>query len=343
LSVWVIIAASLFLGSAVVDAQLHSRVAEAQSLVTLRAALFSSVSDAGIYVAQEKGYFAEAGITVEDSTFTATSDILVAMTAGQVDMGGVPISAGFFNAYARGAVVRLVSDKGSLPPGYGYQGIIIRQDLVDVLRGPADLRGRRIAITDYGISTEVTIARYLERAGLTIRDIDLVTMGFGDMVVGLANRGIDAAMSIEPIITSVSAQGIARVLVRNDEVSPNQQNAVLAFAESLMRNPEVGRRFMVAYLRGARLYNDAFAKQDAAARAEIIDILTRRTNVRDAALYERMAMPGLHPDGAINVESMRRDSAYFLQMGYQATPVDVGEIVDGQFVQYAVQQLGPYR
>jgi NitT/TauT family transport system substrate-binding protein len=163
------------------------------------------------------------------------------------------------------------------------------------------------------------------------------------MVVGLANRGIDAAMSIEPIITSVSAQGIARVLVRNDEVSPNQQNAVLAFAESLMRNPEVGRRFMVAYLRGARLYNDAFAKQDAAARAEIIDILTRRTNVRDAALYERMAMPGLHPDGAINVESMRRDSAYFLQMGYQATPVDVGEIVDGQFVQYAVQQLGPYR
>src|SRR5436309_4830159 len=64
-----------------------------QAPTTVRAALFSSVSDAGVYVAQDKGYFAEQGLSVEDSTFTTTSDILVAMAGGQIEVGGVPISA----------------------------------------------------------------------------------------------------------------------------------------------------------------------------------------------------------------------------------------------------------
>src|SRR3954451_8363747 len=156
-----------------------------QAPAQVRAALFSSVSDAGVYLAQDKGYFAEVGLNVEDSTFTSTSDILVAMTGGQVEVGGVPISAGFFNAYARGAVVRLVADKGSLSPGNGYQGIVVRQDLVDTVRGPADLRARRLVLTDRCISTEVAVPRYAERGGLTVDDVDLVTMSFGDGVAAL--------------------------------------------------------------------------------------------------------------------------------------------------------------
>ena len=55
--------------------------------------------NAGIYIAQDKGYFAEQGLSVEDSNFTTTSDILVAMAGGQIEVGGVPISAGFFKPF----------------------------------------------------------------------------------------------------------------------------------------------------------------------------------------------------------------------------------------------------
>ena len=314
-----------------------------QAPSTVHAALFSSVSDAGVYLAQDKGYFAEAGLNVEDTTFTSNSDILVAMAGGQVEVGGVPISAGFFNAYARGAVVRLVADKGRLSPGNGYQGIMVRQDLVDSVRGPADLRGRRMSITDRGISTEVAVARYLERGSLTIDDIDLVTMSFGDGVAALGNRGIDLAMSIEPIMTNIAEQGIAQVLVRNDEIIPNQQNAVLAYSDRFAQNADAARRFMTAYLRGVRLYNDAFTRNESAARADVVGVLTRRTTVTNPTLYGLMAMPGLNPDGSINVDSLRDDSAYFLRMGQQTAAVDVGATVDGQFAQAAAAQLGPYR
>jgi hypothetical protein len=40
---------------------------------------------------------------------------------------------------------------------------------------------------------------------------------------------------------------------------------------------------------------------------------------------------------------LRNDSAYFLRMGQQTAQVDVGATVDGAFVHYAAQQLGPYR
>jgi hypothetical protein len=100
---------------------------------------------------------------------------------------------------------------------------------------------------------------------------------------------------------------------------------------------------MVGYLRGVRRYHDAFSRQDPAARAEVVDVLSRRTSVRDKALYDKIVMPGLHPDGAVNVASLKTDAAYFLDKGQQSAPVDIDSAVDLSFAQYAVQQLGPYR
>jgi hypothetical protein len=49
---------------------------------------------------------------------------------------------------------------------------------------------------------------------------------------------------------------------------------------------EVGRRFLVAYLRGVRDYDDAFnhgKDQDA-----IVAILTKHTNIKDPAVFQKM-------------------------------------------------------
>jgi hypothetical protein len=46
-----------------------------------------------------------------------------------------------------------------------------------------------------------------------------------------------------------------------------------------------------------RDYKDALGKdQD---RADVVDILAKNTTVKQAALYGRMTMPGLNPDGAV--------------------------------------------
>ena len=62
---------------------------------------------------------------------------------------------------------------------------------------------------------------------------------------------------------------------------------------------------MVAYLQAVREYNDAFRKNDPALRPEIVSILSKYTTVKDPALYDRMQLAGLDPDGEVNVESLR--------------------------------------
>jgi NitT/TauT family transport system substrate-binding protein len=99
---------------------------------------------------------------------------------------------------------------------------------------------------------------------------------------------------------------------------------------------------MSAYLRGVRDYNDAFVKREPARRSEVIDIMTQSTPVKDRALYERMALPGLDPNGRVSLASLNADQDYYLGAGLQQTPVDFDRVVDPSFAAAAVQQLGVY-
>ena len=50
------------------------------------------------------------------------------------------------------------------------------------------------------------------------------------------------------------------------------------------------------------------------------------------------------PDGRVNTDSMRKDLAFFRQIGDVADPtVTVETILDESFVLTAVRDLGPYR
>ena len=61
---------------------------------------------------------------------------------------------------------------------------------------------------------------------------------------------------------------------------------------------DVARRFMAGYLRGVRYYNDAFGRDDAAKRRDVIEILTQYTAIKAPAVYERMSCPAWTRTGA---------------------------------------------
>ena len=54
---------------------------------------------------------------------------------------------------------------------------------------------------------------------------------------------------------------------RNDEIVPRQQVAVIMYSPKFAAEQvDVARRFMLAYVKGLRDYNDAFVKKNAAKR-----------------------------------------------------------------------------
>jgi NitT/TauT family transport system substrate-binding protein len=302
-----------------------------------------AISNAGRFVAIERGYFQEEGITFEDVPFDTSAKMLPALAAGQIDMGIGGISAGLFNAIAQGIPLKIVLDSTSAYSGDSAGGLLVRKDLLDsgAIREPADLRGRRVAITSKGQATELTLSRALAEGGLTLADVDIVELGYPDMTLALGNRNIDAAVSIEPFAVQAVGQGFAAMFRLWGDLIPNDHMAVVMYSQAFADAAnQAGYRYAKAYVRGVRDYERA--RTQGRDREAIINILQKYSALKDRALYDQMRWLPLDPDGRVHGATFVAAQDWFAEQGYVKTKVDLDQVIDQRFADYAVAQLGPY-
>jgi NitT/TauT family transport system substrate-binding protein len=320
----------------------------AAAATTVHVGVLGAISDAGFFIADKQGYFAEQGIAVEFVPFKESTEMTAPLAAGQLDVGAGAPTAGFYNAVSRGMDIRIVADKGSMPPLYGYMPLIVRKDLIDSGRftGLKDLKGLRLGSPSPGGSAVATLERALAMGGLSIGDVDLVYLGHPQLALAITNHAIDAAFITEPNATNALRQGAAVRFLRGDEVYPGQQLAVVLYAGSFAKSaPELARKFMVAYVKAARDYNDALRDGRLAGpkAEEIIAILVASTAVKDPAIYRAIIPHGCNPDGGVDVVSLKQDLAFFRRGGLIKGDVSVEQALDPSFAEAAAATLGPYR
>ena len=152
--------------------------ASAQQRIPVTIASVPSVPSASTYLALDKGYFRDAGldVTVERIDSLSKAVAMVATNRIQVAQGG--ISAGYFNAVAKGLPIIMALEGGSTPL---YHQILVHPDLKDKIKTPADLKGRRVAISAPGSNGVYEIGMMLASAGLRIKDIDIRYISFSQM------------------------------------------------------------------------------------------------------------------------------------------------------------------
>lgn len=310
--------------------------------VTLKYGQIGGVSDAAIFLADAKGFFTEEGITLQATPFQSAALMVTPLGTGELDAGGGAPSAGLFNAIDRGVKMRIVADKGSLSPGHGYEAVIVRKGLADTVKSAKDMKGLKISIAARDIVPEYSLDAYLRTGGLTVKDVTIVTLAFPDMIAAIANAAVDVAVPIEPTATRILDAGTGVLITRTDVIVPNEQTAVILYSEKLAQNKDAAVRFMKAYLKGARFYADAFDKKDPAKRKEAVEILAKATKL-DVALFDKMVLPGIDPNGNVNAKSLDDAQQYFVAKGSQPKPIDMSKVVDLSFAQEAVKQLGTYK
>jgi ABC-type nitrate/sulfonate/bicarbonate transport system substrate-binding protein len=311
------------------------------STVTVKVGMKQAPSDSGILIGMAKGYYRDLGINIEPVQFNSGQDMINQLASGQLDVGATVTAAGLFNAMSRDIPVKIVADKGINIPGKGFYRLVIRKNLVDEVKDYSDLRGRKIAIVGTASLDEICLDRVLAKGGMTMKDIDLqIIRAFPDMLVSLANNNIDAAMIIEPFV----AQGIAKNIIDPwkdpAEYDPDAQVAILVYGTKLTTQPEVANRFMAAYVRSMRDYNDAFFKD--IGKQDIVTILSKYSVVKDPALYEKMCPAGLNPDGYLRLKGIEMDLAWYRKNSLLKSNIGLAEAVDNQYVDFAIKTLGNY-
>jgi NitT/TauT family transport system substrate-binding protein len=305
--------------AAVAPATAAPRAASPPPAVPVRITTARTASDAGIFVATERGYFEQEGLAAELVGFASTSEMIPAVATGQVETATIGPNPAMLNALARGVPVRAVLDLGSFRPGVGYQSIVIRKDLYDRGEGHglADLRGLSVAITPPGKATTsaCALSAGIERVGLTLDDINIVPLPFPDMVPAFANGAIDAALMSEPFMTRASRQGTIVRTVPTAEMYPNFALGILSFAQDFYANRPVAKAFARGYIRAVRDLLDARAGRTSEAhRAELEEIIARNTGL-DAATVHEMALPGFNPNGLPSQEGMVYCYQFFRDLG----------------------------
>jgi NitT/TauT family transport system substrate-binding protein len=192
----------------------------AAQTVTVGAA--STLSDAPIYIADQKGFFRAEGINVKVVNFRSASDMVAPLGTGELDAGAGSAGASLYNAVARGVRIRIVADKASSPPGYGATKILVRKDLVEAgrYRGPKDLKGLRFAMNAPGVSNTSTLNTLLKSVGLAYSDVQTVNLPFPEHVVALKNKSVEASASVEPGPAIAVRNGDAVVVKSDDEILP---------------------------------------------------------------------------------------------------------------------------
>lgn len=319
---------------------------ESEGPATVRVGTAQSASDAAIYIADKKGYFEEQGIEIELTPFKSASDMVSSLGSDQLDVGGGSPSAGLYNAVARGIDIKNVADKGSHPPGHGYSAILVRKDLVDSGRfnGYEDLEGLTLATVAEGTASEIDLVEALEEGGLTLNDAQVEYLAFPDHVSALENGSIDASSTTEPSVTQAVQSGAAVRFAGADELYPYQQVATIIYSPGFVEQGDLATKFMVAYIKGARDYNDALeeGRLKGPNADEIVSILAEYSNVTDPELLSEMVAAGISPDGELNVDGMERDLQRWKDQGLVEGDVTAEQTVDTSFVDAALEELGPY-
>lgn len=215
-----------------------------------------SVAFFPIFVARDKGYFQEEGLTVNEPTLLGTgAKLAAALVSESIEVGGGVMTDAFNTANAGqpvGVIANLV--------GQYYVDIIVGKDAkVAPDNAPLDekiksLKGLRIGITGPGSGNEALVKYLFSLVGMnTNTDVTLVNLGAqATAVVGaLKNHQVDALSFFQPIGQQVEAQGLGKIYIspaRGDvpDIEGQTHGVAMASAKALADKPDA----LVAYIRG---------------------------------------------------------------------------------------------
>jgi NitT/TauT family transport system substrate-binding protein len=287
-----------------------------------------------LFLANDHGYFRDAGLDVELVRFNSGAEMVVGLGTGELAAGFAGASPGLFNAWARGVRIVFVADGGRSAAGHGNTLVVVRSDLVDEVRTAQDLRGRRVGLSVVGSVIDYVMRNLFEQNGMTLDDVEGVRLPSADVNAGLAGRTLDVAGVGEPFGAMAEQMGIARKWMTADQIVPGMQVAGIAVSDQARRDRGQITALVTAYLRGVREFLPGQNSDPG-----VIEVVNRWSGVAPEII--RRAVPAyMDPNGGLDVEDMRRQQAFWLRQGVIDRAVPLEDQFDTSFADAALQTLG---
>lgn len=308
-----------------------SRAAEA-----IKIGMVKVTTDGPIYLAQEKGYFAAEGLSVEFADFDAAQIVTQATQAGDVDIGATAVSAALYNLAAKGGLT-LIGGLGREVPGFHGTGFLATNRAWDAgLHSFKDLEHKTIAVPQIGGPLHYDVALVSEKYGLDIKTMHIMPLQTlpnvaSAIIGGQPDVGLTTSTSILQIVTA----GQAHLLGWVGDETPWQVSAIFVATKTANERRPMLEAFLRAEKKGAQDYYAAFTgpdgkRKDGPSAAATIAILAKEL-VQPAAQVAQ-AIGFADPEARLDVKDVLHQVEWFKAQGMLPADANGAAMIDRRYV-----------
>jgi len=294
-------------------------------------------SSAPVFIAQDKGYFREAGLDIELKFFDAAQPIAVATTSGDVDFGVTAFTAGLYNLAGKGTL-KVIGGMSREKAGYPLIGYFASNNAYAAgLKTPVDLAGKRVAVTQVGSSFHYSLGLLADKYGFKLADVKVLPLqSLSNAAAALKGETVDAALLPISTARTLVDSGGAKLLGWVGDETPWQLGAVFASPKTLTNTAQV-TKLLGALVRADREYHDVILASVKDGKAEIndktkplLEIIAKYTNLPVEQVVGNCAY--IDPDGKLDVKNVDNQIAWLQEQGFVDKGFDASAIVAKEYV-----------
>ncbi len=289
----------------------------------IRIATLPRFTLAPLYVADELGFFSDAGLRLDVQPLTETTQMVPLLAAGQIDVTFAGATPALFNAVAQGGRARIVAARDMAVAGCTQEVHGHRASFPDGFTSADQLRGKRVAVTAPTGVTAFLLDALLESRGLQTNDVRLTPMRLSESAPALVAGRIDAVVDLDMGFSSpevIPGPAIATII-------PNYQYSFMQFGRALLDDPGAGIAFTRAYLRGVHEFR-------AGKTPRAMDDLARGSGM-DPDAVRAACRDRLPEDGAIDDGTIERMLRWSMKKGFTRARVEADQVIDRRFLHQA--------
>jgi NitT/TauT family transport system substrate-binding protein len=252
----------------------------------LRVGSIPIAGNVALYCAMDYGGLAPEGIEIQSTDFQSGTRIVEALAGGSLDIG-LSATLSVLQAVQQGLDLVIVAPASfkAADNRAPTSALVARKDAG--IAGPAQLRGKTIAVNSLRSLDYLIAAEYLSRGGVSPRDVTWQELSYPHIVPALDNARVDAAFVAEPFLSILRNGNRVTVLSTALDIIPGSSTASYTTLRSWTQSrPAV----LEAFLRGLRRGIDVCERDPQKMR----NALVKHTGVKPA-LAQQIGLPVLRP------------------------------------------------
>jgi NitT/TauT family transport system substrate-binding protein len=303
---------------------------------TVKIGMLKTTGSGPAYIAEDRGYFAAEGLTVEIIPFESAQPIAVALASGDIDVSSTGFTAGFFALAGHGAL-RVVAGTSREVPWVEFQPFLVSNGAAAAgLKSFRDFPGHSFALSQIGSPTHYALGLIADKYGFDIKTMRLMPLqSIGNTVSAIVGGQADLTMMPGNNAVPLLQHGQAKLVGYVGDETPYQLAGVTVSAKTADTRGDMVRHLLAALRKGAQDYDRAFfgadGKRADSPTAPAVLALIAKT-VGQSVDQVEISIAYVDPDLKLDVKDTLHQLAWYQAQGMVKGDEDGNAIIDRRYV-----------